>query len=67
MVAFLEHVEDEDFLDELADLAGGREARDAIQAYLDRYGIPEASPARQSTQGARGGRGAAAGRGAQAP
>ena len=39
VVAFLQQVEDEDFLDELADLAGGREARDAIQAYLDVYGM----------------------------
>ena len=30
VVAFLQHVEDEGFLDELAELAGGREARDAI-------------------------------------
>jgi len=39
VVAFLEHVEDENFLDELPALAGGREARDAIQAYLDKYGM----------------------------
>src|SRR3990172_6625749 len=39
VVAFLEHVEDEGFLDELAKLAGGREARDAIRAYLDVYGM----------------------------
>ncbi|MEV2253232.1 rifamycin-inactivating phosphotransferase [Streptomyces sp. NPDC050147] len=39
VVAFLQGVEDEDFLDELAKLAGGTEARDAIQAYLDRYGM----------------------------
>ena len=39
VVAFLEHVEDEDFLDELAALDGGREARDAIRAWLDRYGM----------------------------
>ena len=32
VVAFLHDVEDEGFLDELATLAGGREARDAIQA-----------------------------------
>ena len=32
VVAFLQHVEDENFLDELPALAGGREARDAIQA-----------------------------------
>ncbi len=39
VVAFLQHVEDENFLDKLPALAGGREARDAIQAYLDKYGM----------------------------
>jgi rifampicin phosphotransferase len=39
VVAFLEGVEDEGFLDELAKLPGGTEARDAIAAYLDRYGM----------------------------
>ncbi|MGO9581733.1 MAG: rifamycin-inactivating phosphotransferase [Acidimicrobiales bacterium] len=39
VVAFLQHVEDEGFLDEMAKLAGGREARDAIWAFLDRYGM----------------------------
>jgi pyruvate,water dikinase len=39
VVAFLEHVKDETFLDELPALDGGREARDAIQAYLDKYGM----------------------------
>lgn len=39
VVAFLKDVEDEDFLDELPDLAGGREAQDAIRAYLDQYGM----------------------------
>jgi pyruvate,water dikinase len=39
VVAFLEQVEDEDFLDELPGLAGGREARNAMQAWLDRYGM----------------------------
>ncbi|MER8003460.1 rifamycin-inactivating phosphotransferase [Streptomyces sp. NPDC095613] len=42
VVAFLqgvEYVEDAAFLDELAKLAGGTEARDAIVAYLDRYGM----------------------------
>jgi pyruvate,water dikinase len=39
VVAFLEGVEDEDFLDDLAELPGGSEARDAIEAYLDRYGM----------------------------
>ncbi|WP_433271306.1 rifamycin-inactivating phosphotransferase [Actinosynnema sp. CS-041913] len=39
VVAFLHDVEDEGFLDELADLAGGPAARDAIRAYLDKYGM----------------------------
>ncbi|HEX7181214.1 MAG TPA: rifamycin-inactivating phosphotransferase [Thermoanaerobaculia bacterium] len=39
VVAFLHHVEDEGFLDELPKLAGGREARDAIRAWLDKYGM----------------------------
>ena len=39
VVAFLQHVEDESFLDELPTLEGGQEARDAIRAYLDRYGM----------------------------
>ena len=39
VVAFLQGVRDDDFLDELAKLAGGTEARDAIEAYLDRYGM----------------------------
>ncbi|MGW4981518.1 rifamycin-inactivating phosphotransferase [Streptomyces mirabilis] len=42
VVAFLqgvEYVEDKAFLDELAKLTGGTEARDAIEAYLDRYGM----------------------------
>ncbi len=39
VVAFLQQVQDENFLDELPTLAGGREARDAIQAYLDKYGM----------------------------
>jgi len=39
VVAFLQHVEDEGFLDVLAKLAGGREAREAIRAYLDKYGM----------------------------
>jgi len=38
-VAFLQHVEDENFLDALPALTGGREARDAIQAFLDKYGM----------------------------
>ncbi|PNG89558.1 rifamycin-inactivating phosphotransferase [Streptomyces malaysiensis] len=42
VVAFLrgvESIEDDAFLDELAKLAGGAEARDAIESYLDRYGM----------------------------
>ncbi len=39
VIAFLGHVEDEDFLEELPGLAGGPEARDAIEAWLDRYGM----------------------------
>src|SRR5687767_9634743 len=39
VVAFLKDVEDEGFLDELPRLRGGPEARDAIQAWLDKYGM----------------------------
>jgi phosphoenolpyruvate synthase/pyruvate phosphate dikinase len=44
VVAFLQHVEDEavvnkHWLDELPELAGGREARDAIEAWLEKYGM----------------------------
>jgi pyruvate,water dikinase len=39
VVAFLQHVEDESFLDELPELAGGLEARDAILAFLDKHGM----------------------------
>jgi phosphoenolpyruvate synthase/pyruvate phosphate dikinase len=39
VVAFLQDVEDEGFLDELATLAGGPEAREAIGAFLDKYGM----------------------------
>ena len=44
VVAFLHRVEDEGlhddgFLDELGELPGGREARDALQAFLDTYGM----------------------------
>jgi len=39
VVAFLRRVEDENFLDELPTLAGGREARDAIRVFLDKYGM----------------------------
>jgi pyruvate,water dikinase len=39
VVAFLQHVEDESFLDELPKLSGGREARDAIGGWLHKYGM----------------------------
>jgi phosphoenolpyruvate synthase/pyruvate phosphate dikinase len=39
VVAFLRSVQDDGFLDELPKLAGGAEAREAIEAYLDRYGM----------------------------
>jgi phosphoenolpyruvate synthase/pyruvate phosphate dikinase len=39
VVAFLHRVEDDSFLDELPHLAGGQEARDAIEAWLDMYGM----------------------------
>ncbi len=39
VVAFLREVGDEGFLDELAKVEGGRDAGDAIRAYLDRYGM----------------------------
>ncbi|MEV7585358.1 rifamycin-inactivating phosphotransferase [Streptomyces erythrochromogenes] len=41
VVAFLQAVGvgDDDFLDGLAKVAGGAEARDAVEAYLDRYGM----------------------------
>ncbi|MGW1836093.1 rifamycin-inactivating phosphotransferase [Streptomyces sp. NPDC002067] len=39
VVAFLENTEDDGFLDALAKLPGGTGARDAIEDYLDRYGM----------------------------
>lgn len=39
VVAFLRQVEDDDFLAELPAQKGGQEAYDAIQAYLDKYGM----------------------------
>jgi pyruvate,water dikinase len=39
VVAFLGHVEGDDFLDGMAELVGGKEARDAIGDFLDRYGM----------------------------
>ncbi len=39
VVAFLGEVGDEGFLDELPKLEGGQEARDALRAFLDNYGM----------------------------
>jgi phosphoenolpyruvate synthase/pyruvate phosphate dikinase len=39
VVAFLQQVKNEDFLEELPKLAGGRESRDAILIWLDKYGM----------------------------
>jgi phosphoenolpyruvate synthase/pyruvate phosphate dikinase len=39
VVGFLRHVEDDAFLDDLPNLAGGVEARDAFQDYLNAYGM----------------------------
>ncbi|WP_274651192.1 phosphoenolpyruvate synthase [Paenibacillus humicola] len=39
IAAFLRQVKNDHFLDELVKFDGGQEARDAIQAYLDKYGM----------------------------
>ncbi|WP_320775649.1 rifamycin-inactivating phosphotransferase [Streptomyces sp. CRN 30] len=39
VIAYLRGVEDDDFLDGLADVPGGAGARDAVLRYLDRYGM----------------------------
>jgi phosphoenolpyruvate synthase/pyruvate phosphate dikinase len=39
VVAYLQEVEDEDFLELLPALDGGQAARDTIRTYLDRYGM----------------------------
>ncbi|SDC95253.1 pyruvate, water dikinase [Paenibacillus sp. UNCCL117] len=39
VIAYLQHLKDDDFLDGLAKLEGGREAQAAIYAYLDKYGM----------------------------
>lgn len=39
IIEYLQHVTDEHFLDELLTLDGGQETRDAIYAYLDKYGM----------------------------
>ncbi len=39
VIDYLQHVEKDNFLDDLAKLAGGQAAREAINAYLDKYGM----------------------------
>jgi pyruvate,water dikinase len=39
VVEYLDHVEDDNFLDDMDALEGGPEARDAIRAWLDEYGM----------------------------
>ena len=39
VVAFLQEVRDDGFLEELPKVAGGAAARDALEAFLDRYGM----------------------------
>ncbi|HEY9638236.1 MAG TPA: phosphoenolpyruvate synthase [Coleofasciculaceae cyanobacterium] len=39
VIEYLQHVKDDGFLDELVQFDGGQQARDAIRAYLDKYGM----------------------------
>ncbi|AKR10072.1 phosphoenolpyruvate synthase [Bacillus thuringiensis] len=39
VIAYLQHVEDDSFLDELVQFKGGEKARDAIDAFLNKYGM----------------------------
>lgn len=39
VIEYLQHVEEDNFLDELVKLDGGQESRDAICSYLNRYGM----------------------------
>ncbi|PFB23889.1 phosphoenolpyruvate synthase [Bacillus cereus] len=39
VIAYLQHVEDDSFLDELVQFKGGEKARDAISAFLNKYGM----------------------------
>ena len=39
VIDYLQRVKDDDFLDRLVELEGGQEARAAIEAYLDKYGM----------------------------
>lgn len=39
VIDYMQHVKDDNFMDELVKLDGGQEARDAIQGFLDKYGM----------------------------
>ncbi|WFA07190.1 phosphoenolpyruvate synthase [Bacillus sp. HSf4] len=39
VIAYLQHVKDDHFLDELVQFEGGQEIQDAISAYLNKYGM----------------------------
>lgn len=39
VIHYLQHAEDDSFMDELPKLQGGKEARDAICTFLDKYGM----------------------------
>ncbi|MGP4039202.1 phosphoenolpyruvate synthase [Gracilibacillus sp. D59] len=39
IIDYLQHVKDDNFLDELVKFEGGQEAQDAIYAYLNKYGM----------------------------
>lgn len=39
IIHYLHHVKDDDFLDQLVQFDGGREVRDAMNAYLSKYGM----------------------------
>lgn len=39
VVSYLDDVDDDGFLERLPDLPGGQEARDALQSWLDKYGM----------------------------
>ncbi|WP_144611831.1 phosphoenolpyruvate synthase [Bacillus cereus] len=39
VIAYLQHVEDDSFLDELVQFKGGEKAREAIDAFLNKYGM----------------------------
>ena len=39
VIAYLQHIEDDSFLDELVQFEGGEKARDAIYAFLNKYGM----------------------------